>query len=107
MARKINEQLIILLQSTGKSQDSGIDAIGGLIDEQLHLESIIVATAGLLRSGQFGLPEYLSVPTTSTCRWETDCATSPCLSPSLCCSCLLYTSDAADDLLCVDLGGRR
>src|SRR5680860_528137 len=25
--------------------------------------------------------------------------------PSL--SCLLYTSDAADDLLCVDLGGRR
>src|SRR5450756_723596 len=22
-------------------------------------------------------------------------------------SCLLYTSDAADDLLCVDLGGRR
>ena len=25
----------------------------------------------------------------------------------LCRSCLLYTSDAADDLLCVDLGGRR
>src|SRR5450756_2464140 len=25
----------------------------------------------------------------------------------LCLSCLLYTSDAADDLLCVDLGGRR
>ena len=24
-----------------------------------------------------------------------------------CGSCLLYTSDAADDLLCVDLGGRR
>ena len=24
-----------------------------------------------------------------------------------CCLCLLYTSDAADDLLCVDLGGRR
>src|SRR5450756_3170850 len=23
------------------------------------------------------------------------------------CVCLLYTSDAADDLLCVDLGGRR
>src|SRR5665213_241003 len=23
------------------------------------------------------------------------------------CHCLLYTSDAADDLLCVDLGGRR
>src|SRR5450756_2705229 len=26
--------------------------------------------------------------------------------PAQCC-CLLYTSDAADDLLCVDLGGRR
>src|SRR5450756_3221576 len=26
---------------------------------------------------------------------------------SCCCHCLLYTSDAADDLLCVDLGGRR
>src|SRR5450756_1178404 len=25
----------------------------------------------------------------------------------LCVTCLLYTSDAADDLLCVDLGGRR
>src|SRR5450756_1830678 len=26
---------------------------------------------------------------------------------ALSCNCLLYTSDAADDLLCVDLGGRR
>ena len=26
---------------------------------------------------------------------------------STCLTCLLYTSDAADDLLCVDLGGRR
>ena len=26
---------------------------------------------------------------------------------SLANGCLLYTSDAADDLLCVDLGGRR
>eukprot|EP00657_Telonema_sp_P-1_P001446 TRINITY_DN1369_c0_g1_i1.p1 TRINITY_DN1369_c0_g1~~TRINITY_DN1369_c0_g1_i1.p1 ORF type:complete len:101 (-),score=32.60 TRINITY_DN1369_c0_g1_i1:49-351(-) len=31
-----------------------------------------------------------------------------CYSPVLCVdTCLLYTSDAADDLLCVDLGGRR
>ena len=28
-------------------------------------------------------------------------------SPVDICFCLLYTSDAADDLLCVDLGGRR
>src|SRR5450756_1143304 len=26
---------------------------------------------------------------------------------TMCSTCLLYTSDAADDLLCVDLGGRR
>ena len=29
------------------------------------------------------------------------------LSPDWSGICLLYTSDAADDLLCVDLGGRR
>src|SRR5659263_12396 len=34
-------------------------------------------------------------------RWPQRC---PC-SPGM--TCLLYTSDAADDLLCVDLGGRR
>ena len=27
--------------------------------------------------------------------------------PRIVCACILYTSDAADDLLCVDLGGRR
>ena len=27
--------------------------------------------------------------------------------PAACCNCLLYTSDAADDLLCVDLGDHR
>ena len=29
------------------------------------------------------------------------------LTQALANACLLYTSDAADDLLCVDLGGRR
>src|SRR5450756_2225859 len=33
------------------------------------------------------------------------CTRSVCASSTH--SCLLYTSDAADDLLCVDLGGRR
>ena len=31
----------------------------------------------------------------------------PTARPMASSSCLLYTSDAADDLLCVDLGGRR
>eukprot|EP00657_Telonema_sp_P-1_P000474 TRINITY_DN1089_c0_g1_i3.p1 TRINITY_DN1089_c0_g1~~TRINITY_DN1089_c0_g1_i3.p1 ORF type:complete len:132 (+),score=27.86 TRINITY_DN1089_c0_g1_i3:190-585(+) len=36
------------------------------------------------------------------------CALNPAADPVLCVdTCLLYTSDAADDLLCVDLGGRR
>src|SRR5450756_2257094 len=30
-----------------------------------------------------------------------------CAAAQIPCLCLLYTSDAADDLLCVDLGGRR
>src|SRR5680860_1340258 len=34
-------------------------------------------------------------------------AATPSRSPPHRSSCLLYTSDAADDLLCVDLGGRR
>ena len=29
------------------------------------------------------------------------------IAANMSCNCLLYTSDAADDLLCVDLGGRR
>src|SRR5450756_2699704 len=33
--------------------------------------------------------------------------TGTAISPNPSLSCLLYTSDAADDLLCVDLGGRR
>ena len=36
-------------------------------------------------------------------RFGIDCSPSPDVSRR----CLLYTSDAADDLLCVDLGGRR
>src|SRR5450756_1782745 len=31
----------------------------------------------------------------------------PCCNEPMVQGCLLYTSDAADDLLCVDLGGRR
>ncbi len=37
---------------------------------------------------------------------ELDTAVTECLS-MVDFSCLLYTTDAADDLLCVDLGGRR
>src|SRR5659263_559521 len=53
----------------------------------------------------------------STIRWSTSMKAwlrglaysfvKPCPIISLSQNCLLYTSDAADDLLCVDLGGRR
>src|SRR5680860_1536226 len=44
-------------------------------------------------------------PTSKTSRTtSTTPRSSPPAGPS---PCLLYTSDAADDLLCVDLGGRR
>src|SRR5450756_686155 len=44
-----------------------------------------------------GMTVYLFVADTGS---ASTCYTS-------CAACLLYTSDAADDLLCVDLGGRR
>ena len=44
-------------------------------------------------------------PTSSSTDWpDTPFGLSLRLEPT---DCLLYTSDAADDLLCVDLGGRR
>ena len=53
--------------------------------------------------------------TTSLLDYLPSCLLPPCThtmplgtGPTACSSfCLLYTSDAADDLLCVDLGGRR
>src|SRR5450756_2876022 len=36
--------------------------------------------------------------------WRSSCLAT---ATGIACTCLLYTSDAADDLLCVDLGGRR
>src|SRR5450756_2134391 len=48
--------------------------------------SNIGAVIALEIAGEIGVPAYIADPV---------------------CVCLLYTSDAADDLLCVDLGGRR
>src|SRR5659263_626861 len=58
---------------------------------------IIIAT-----SSSEVLPALSPIPliVTSTCL-------APLMTPIMVLACLLYTSDAADDLLCVDLGGRR
>src|SRR5680860_880987 len=42
-----------------------------------------------------------------TVGWRRHFLRSPALGSGWYSGCLLYTSDAADDLLCVDLGGRR
>src|SRR5450756_2939522 len=39
--------------------------------------------------------------------FESSASANSATSATSICNCLLYTSDAADDLLCVDLGGRR
>src|SRR5450756_617405 len=57
--------------------------------------------AGVAAAGElFGIPRWLSVPISALAVWLLVVRWSFR-------SCLLYTSDAADDLLCVDLGGRR
>src|SRR5450756_1878868 len=43
----------------------------------------------------------------ATTRWWADTTLAADLGVADATTCLLYTSDAADDLLCVDLGGRR
>ena len=46
--------------------------------------------------------DKISIKGLATCGWKPIGITKTVTK-----SCLLYTSDAADDLLCVDLGGRR
>src|SRR5450756_1129003 len=67
---------------------------------------------GLLLVTKGYVPKSMSrsapwAPSKSTCLpWSRALFTSR-LASQMKGSCLLYTSDAADDLLCVDLGGRR
>src|SRR5450756_963988 len=86
----------------------------GITDE--HLAQVKVATSkhGALNPlaryrKEFTLEEVLASPmVTDPLRLFEICATSDGAGAVVLCSaCLLYTSDAADDLLCVDLGGRR
>src|SRR5659263_780257 len=49
------------------------------------------------------LDDFASTPVKVRC--STPCSSASWKTRSY--TCLLYTSDAADDLLCVDLGGRR
>src|SRR5450756_2742618 len=57
-------------------------------------------TASMIMPAEFGESQTSSL-------YSRFSGTSPKARPSRRTYCLLYTSDAADDLLCVDLGGRR
>src|SRR5450756_1068642 len=57
--------------------------------------------AGVVILGKTNVPEFGLVAVTDNLIFG------PALNPWDTRNCLLYTSDAADDLLCVDLGGRR
>src|SRR5450756_976595 len=52
-------------------------------------------------------PRDCGCPRPAPCAWATLTATLTACACAWSVACLLYTSDAADDLLCVDLGGRR
>ena len=85
-------------------RDSGSANNGDITFVLKHLwvsEVIVEATFG--KSLLTGPIDYLSF-----CYLNTDCYSSVNGEYTLLGNiCLLYTSDAADDLLCVDLGGRR
>jgi len=53
-----------------------------------------------------GKSPFAEDPQTSVCEALCDVGTT-CAAEERNISCLLYTSDAADDMQCVDLGGRR
>ena len=56
------------------------------------------------RGGAYGLFQYIQ---TKNLPVHESMRSVSALIYETCKTCLLYTSDAADDLLCVDLGGRR
>eukprot|EP00657_Telonema_sp_P-1_P005176 TRINITY_DN22370_c0_g1_i1.p1 TRINITY_DN22370_c0_g1~~TRINITY_DN22370_c0_g1_i1.p1 ORF type:complete len:172 (-),score=43.28 TRINITY_DN22370_c0_g1_i1:82-597(-) len=83
----------------------GTAAIGVLCLERRELTSVVFPGFLMMMIG-FGVALMfcevyeLVIDTMLMCFCEAKMNSSGCI-------CLLYTSDAADDLLCVDLGGRR
>eukprot|EP00657_Telonema_sp_P-1_P010648 TRINITY_DN5172_c0_g1_i2.p1 TRINITY_DN5172_c0_g1~~TRINITY_DN5172_c0_g1_i2.p1 ORF type:complete len:267 (+),score=48.94 TRINITY_DN5172_c0_g1_i2:171-971(+) len=68
-----------------------------------QLRSTNLQHCAVVNLKEAGSPPAMIAPCHASCK---ECAGK---GPKKCtvCACLLYTSDAADDLLCVDLGGRR
>src|SRR5450756_3128591 len=88
----------ILLAIVRKYMDDGEPVSSGFVTSQLgnDLSSATIRN----EMAELGSMGYLQQPHVSAGRVPTVLAYHMYI-------CLLYTSDAADDLLCVDLGGRR
>src|SRR5450756_612831 len=93
--------VVLMLMVRGRTRT----ALAGIIPSTLIAASPVI---GEVNRGRWWNPEFK--PVAGTLRRapgrEVVVVDSPALWP-LRYPCLLYTSDAADDLLCVDLGGRR
>src|SRR5450756_2296749 len=88
-----------------------------------HGPFVLFILHGTRRADRAGGPQQLTASVSAVASWPAACMASsrtrPASTsarsatcrrsrpPSRSTACLLYTSDAADDLLCVDLGGRR
>ncbi len=69
----------------------------------------LLVTTGLFAALIYVFTAYLHIPSGAGYTHAGDglIYLAACILPTPYAACLLYTSDAADDLLCVDLGGRR
>eukprot|EP00657_Telonema_sp_P-1_P002049 TRINITY_DN14928_c0_g1_i1.p1 TRINITY_DN14928_c0_g1~~TRINITY_DN14928_c0_g1_i1.p1 ORF type:complete len:110 (+),score=67.17 TRINITY_DN14928_c0_g1_i1:130-459(+) len=77
-----------------------------VLHRDLKLGNMMMDVEMNVKIGDFGLAAELQFDGE---RKRTICGTPNYIAPEILqgATCLLYTSDAADDLLCVDLGGRR
>src|SRR5450756_1206562 len=81
-----------------------------LVADPTYVFSKSSQVTGKVYAATYGLPTpaNMSTAVSNMQAAYVDAATrTPATGASLNLGCLLYTSDAADDLLCVDLGGRR
>ena len=82
----------------------------GDVYKRQALTPITHTTTGATGINQDGVPGANGLPAGVSAHWAANTITisgTPTVAGTFNYSCLLYTSDAADDLLCVDLGGRR
>src|SRR5450756_2331171 len=90
------------------SQQIATDAVFGVERADVPLVSSVGGNPVRVQTGDLTADQVTAIRTSLASGYGVDVAdvTSTFIGPSWGQDCLLYTSDAADDLLCVDLGGR-